>query len=265
MDPPAIPTASPPVIPIDDRGLLLGDGLFETVLFMAGEPVLWAAHAARLTRGCQALGLPTPDEGRLLGEARRAVADRRLGRARAAVRLTWTAGSGGRGLIRPDPILPRLAASAAASPRPEGPATVVVASIRRNARSPISRLKTLSYLDNVLARREAEAAGADEALMLNTAGHVACASAANLFWIVDGRLYTPSLSCGVLDGVLRAEVMRSAPVLEVRATFDGLMQAEAAFLTNSLIGVRPIKVMAGRFLKEHPIMDTVRESLVGLF
>ena len=255
----------PPVIPIDDRGFLLGDGLFETVLFNAGEPVLWDAHVARLGRGCQTLGLPLPDAVKLLSEARRAVADRRLGRARAAVRLTWSAGSGGRGLLRPEPIHPRLTVSAAASARPDGPAKLIVSTVRRNARSPISRLKTLSYLDNVLARREAEAAGADEALMLNTAGHAACASAANLFWIVDGKLYTPSLACGVLDGVMRAQVIRSAPVREVRANFDTLMQAEAAFLTSSLIGVRPIKVLAGRFLKDHRIIDTVTESLAGLF
>ncbi len=255
----------PPVIPIDDRGFLLGDGLFETVLFTAGEPVLWDAHVARLARGCQALGLPLPDAVRLKTEARRAVADRRLGRARAAVRLTWTAGSGGRGLLRPEPVHPRLTVSAAASARPEAAANLIVSTIRRNARSPISRLKTLSYLDNVLARREAEAAGADEALMLNTAGHVACASAANLFWIVDGKLYTPSLGCGVLDGVMRAQVIRAAPVHEVRATFDNMMQAEAAFLTSSLLGVRTIKVLAGRFLKEHPIIQTVKDGLAGLF
>lgn len=254
-----------PVIPIDDRGFLLGDGLFETVLFTAGEPVLWESHVARLTKACETLGLPPPDPAKLLSDARRAVADRRLGRARAAVRLTWSAGSGGRGLLRPSPIHPRLAASASASPRPEEPAKLIVSTIRRNARSPISRLKTLSYLDNVLARREAEAAGADEALMLNTAGHVACASAANLFWIVDGKTYTPSLSCGVLDGVMRAQVIRSAPVHEVRASFDSLMQAEAAFLTSSLIGVRTIKVLAGRFLKDHPIIQTVKDNLVGLY
>ena len=253
-----------PVIPIDDRGVLLGDGLFETVLFVNGEPMLWEAHLARLARACLTLGLPLPDAGRLQSEARRVVAERRLGRARAAVRLTWTAGSGGRGLQRPEPVHPRLTASAAASPRIESPAAVIVSTIRRNARSPISRLKTLSYLDNVLARREAEAAGADEALMLNTAGHVACASAANLFWIVDGKIYTPSLGCGVLDGIMRAQVIRAAPVREVRATFDGLMQAEAAFLTNSLIGVRPIKVLAGRFMRDHAMIQTVKDNLAGL-
>jgi len=255
----------PAVIPIDDRGFLLGDGLFETVLFKAGRPVLWEAHMARLTRGCLAIGLPPPDARRLEAEARRAVADRRLGSARAAVRLTWTAGSGGRGLGRPEPPTPRLVASAAASPRPDGPATVVVSKIRRNARSPSARLKSLGYLDNVLARREAEAAGADEALMLNTAGHAASAAAANLFWITDGRLHTPSLACGVLDGIMRAQVMAAAPVEEVRASLDTLLQAEAAFLTNSLIGIRTIRLLAGRFLQPHPIIGQLNADLEALF
>jgi branched-chain amino acid aminotransferase/4-amino-4-deoxychorismate lyase len=253
------------VIPIDDRGFLLGDGLFETVLFKAGQPVLWEAHMARLARGCQAIGLPSPDAERLRSEARRAVAERRLGDARAAVRLTWTAGSGGRGLGRPEPLTPRLVASAAASARPDTSATVVVSSIRRNARSPSARLKSLGYLDNVLARREAEAAGADEALLLNTAGHAACASAANLFWITEGRLYTPSLSCGVLDGVMRAEVIAAAPVEEVRANLDSVLKAEAAFLTNSLIGIRTVRVLAGRFLQPHPIIDQLGAGLAKLF
>lgn len=252
------------VIPIDDRGFLLGDGLFETVLFKAGKPVLWDAHVERLGRGCAALGLPMPDGRRLRTEADRAIADRRLGSARAAVRLTWTAGSGGRGLGRPEPPSPRLVVSAAASPRPESPAAVVVSTVRRNARSPSARLKTLAYVDNVLARREAEAAGADEALLLNTAGHMACATAANLFWITEGRLYTPSLSCGVLDGIMRAQVLAAAPVEEVRANLDIVLKAEAAFLTNSLIGVRGIKVMAGRFLRPHPMIDALTERLSAL-
>jgi len=253
------------VIPIDDRGFLLGDGLFETVLFQAGEPVLWEAHVERLGRGCAALGLPSPDGRKLRAAADKALADRRLGSARAAVRLTWTAGSGGRGLARPEPPAPRLVAAAAASLRPEDPATVIVATVRRNARSPSARLKTLSYIDNVLARREAQAAGADEALMLNTAGHVACASAANLFWIVGGRLFTSSLGCGVLDGIMRAQVLAHAPVEEVRVGLDVLLGAEAAFLTNSLIGLRTIKVLAGRFMKRHSIIDQLNGSLAGLF
>ena len=122
----------PQVIPIDDRGFLLGDGLFETVLFKAGQPVLWEAHVARLGRGCAALGLPLPDARKLEAEARRALAGRRLGSARAAVRLTWTAGSGGRGLARPQPPTPRLVVSAASGGRglgrPEPPTPRLIVS-----------------------------------------------------------------------------------------------------------------------------------------
>ncbi|HEY4030116.1 MAG TPA: aminotransferase class IV [Caulobacteraceae bacterium] len=255
----------PAQIPIDDRGFLLGDGLFETVLFKTGRPVLWEAHVARLLRGCAAIGLPAPDAGRLRTEADQAVAGQGLGGARAAVRLTWTAGSGGRGLGRPEPLLPRLTASAAENARPQTPATVAVSAIRRNEHSPSARLKSLGYLDNVLARREAEAAGADEALLLDTAGHLACAAAANLFWIADGRLHTPSLACGVLDGIMRAQVIAAAPVEEVRADLAALQRAEAAFLTNSLIGIRPIAALDGRGLAPHPVIDQLIARLAELF
>jgi branched-chain amino acid aminotransferase/4-amino-4-deoxychorismate lyase len=253
------------LIPIDDRGLLLGDGLFETVLFKAGEPVLWDAHLARLNRGCAAIGLPLPDPALLEAEARGALVQGKLDDARAAVRLTWTAGSGGRGLGRPEPLDPRLVVTAAPSARPEAPASVIVSNIRRNDRSPTSRLKSLNYLDNVLARREAVSEGADEALLLGTTGLVACATSANLFWIAGGRLYTPSLDCGVLAGIMRAEVIASHPAEEVRAGLDVVLAAEAAFLTSSLIGIRRIGVVAGRGLGSHPLIDRLSTALAALF
>lgn len=246
-----------PAVPTDDRGLLLGDGLFETVLFKAGEAVLWTEHMARLARGCAVLGLPPPDPGALLEQARRAAA----GLDRAAVRLTWTAGSGGRGLARPETLAPRLLVTAAASPRPPGPAALVTSTVRRNAGSPTGRLKTLSYLDSVLARREAAAAGADEALMLDTDGRVASASAANLFWIAGGRLFTPSLDGAVLGGIMRAQVLAAAEVQEVSAGPEALAGAEALFLTSSLIGVRPVSSLDGRAFPAHPLSGGLQARL----
>ncbi|MDB5458699.1 MAG: aminotransferase class, partial [Caulobacteraceae bacterium] len=192
-----------------------------------------------------------------------------LGAARAAVRLTWTAGSGGRGLARPQSLEPRLIVSAAASPRPATPATAIVCGVRRNAGSPASRLKTLSYLDNVLARREALARGADEALMLDGQGRLACASAANLFWIAGERLFTPALSCGVLDGVIRAEVMaaaarRGVAVEEVEAPASALDGAQALFLTSSLIGVRRVARLDGTDRGGHPLLEALGGDLAEL-
>jgi branched-chain amino acid aminotransferase/4-amino-4-deoxychorismate lyase len=241
-------------IPTDDRGLLLGDGLFETILFKAGRPVLWDAHLRRLAGACAVMGLAEPDRERLAEAAAMALAASGLDRARAAVRLSWTAGAGGRGLERPPKPEPRLIAAAAASSRPESAAVLALSAIRRNESSPASRLKTLSYLDNVLARRDARAAGADEALMLNSRGELAGCAAANLFWLADSRLFTPALECGVLDGIMRAQVMAVAPALgletvEIRAGVRALDGADAVFITNSLIGLRQAMRLDGRDLR----------------
>jgi branched-subunit amino acid aminotransferase/4-amino-4-deoxychorismate lyase len=181
---------------------------------------------------------------------------------RAAVRVTLTAGSGGRGLDRPTELAPRLFATAAASTRPATPAVLIVAQTRRNQASPASRLKTLAYLDNVFARREATAAAADEAVMLNTLGELACAAAANLFWLKDGVLLTPASETGCLDGLMARRVIGAATSLgiEVRHVREGaeaLADADAMFLTNSLIGVRPA-YMAGQ---AQPALDAVVERL----
>lgn len=232
-------------VEVSDRGLLLGDGLFETLLWRDGGLVLFEAHARRMRAGCAALGLPAPAAEDLSRAVEAAVREAGLAAARAAVRLTWTAGSGGRGLDRPDEMQPRLIAAAALAPPRRGAMTLATSAVRRNEGSPASRLKTLAYLDNVLARAEAKAIGADEALMLNNRGELACAAAANLFWVKDGALFTPALDCGVLPGVTRGQVILAArrlgiDVKEVAAGLAALSGAEAAFVTNSLIGLAAV-------------------------
>jgi branched-subunit amino acid aminotransferase/4-amino-4-deoxychorismate lyase len=254
------------VIPPDDRGFTLGDGLFETVLARSGEPVRLDAHLDRLTAGCGSLGLPAPDRAEAERLMRQALVDAGLEATRAAVRLTLTAGSGGRGLDRPAELQPRLAATAAAAPRPTTPARLITAAVRRNDQSPAARLKTLSYLDNVLARAEARAAGADEALMLNTRGELACAAAANLFWIGGGKLFTPALSCGVLAGTARARVLTIAAGLgvavgEARAGPEALQAADAVFITNALVGLRPAAELDGRKFAPHGLVEQLFRAL----
>jgi branched-chain amino acid aminotransferase/4-amino-4-deoxychorismate lyase len=253
-------------VPIDDRGFLLGDGLFETLLWRAGELVQFEAHAERLIAGCAALSLPAPEREALHAAAVAAVKAAGLDAGRAAVRLTWSAGSGGRGLDRPDPVRPVLYAAAAPSPPPAGPAALATAEVRRNDGSPTSRLKTLNYLDNVLARRQARAAGADEALMLNAQGEVACAAVANVFWFEGERLVTPALECGVLAGVVRAQTLRAAAALgleavEARAPRERLDAAAGVFLTNSLIGLRPVSSLDGRAVAPHPALDALARAV----
>jgi branched-chain amino acid aminotransferase/4-amino-4-deoxychorismate lyase len=251
--------------PLTDRGLLLGDGLFETMLWTGDDLPHLEAHLARMAAGCEALGLPAFDPAEARARCLAAPDVAGLGQVRAAVRLTLTAGSGGRGLDRPEAPLPRLAASAAAAPAVTTPVDLVLAKTRRNEGSPAARLKTLSYLDNVLARAEARAAGADEAVMRNNHGDLTCAAAANLFWVADGRLFTPALHCGVLEGLARGRVIAAARALdvevhEVATGAAALDEAEAVFLTNSLIGVRPVRRFEGETFGPHALVERLIEA-----
>ena len=228
-------------IPIDDRGFTLGVGLFETILAEQGRFAFWQAHLDRLARGCRRLGLPLPDPAACATAAAVALARDAPGAARASLRLTWTGGSGARGLAGPAHPAPRLIATAAPLAPPPLQLSLAIVVIRRNAAAVTSRFKTLSYLDNVVAREEAAALGADEALMLNTDGDLCCGAAANLFWFEGRDLCTPALECGVLDGIMRAEVIRRArvngvAVREVAAKPDALARGDGAFVTSSLIG-----------------------------
>lgn len=179
------------------------------------------------------------------------------------MRLTLTAGSGGRGLDRPARPAIRLFATATPYQKPHGPLALTTVTIRRNEGSPASRLKTLAYLDQVLARREA---GTGEALMLNNRGEVACAAAANIFWLDGGVLFTPALACGVLDGIMRGQALAAAraqglPVEEVAAPRSALDSAQAVLLTNSLIGLRRVESLDGTALGDAPQISGLAEAL----
>ena len=248
----------------EDRGFTLGHGLFETVLWSNGAPEHWDAHVQRLERGCRSLGLPLPDRAALRMAAEVTIEAQGSPR-RASVRINWSAGAGDRGLDPPSTVRPVLTAIASLLGPAPGPARLATAQVRRNDRSPTSRLKSLSYLDNVLARAEARAVGADEALMLNTAGKVACAAAANVFWLRHNEVFTPDLACGVLDGVIRREVIAACHSLglamnEVFAN-PGRLAGAPMFITNSLIGVRPVASLDGQDLPSSPLVAAIARQV----
>jgi branched-chain amino acid aminotransferase/4-amino-4-deoxychorismate lyase len=236
-------------IGIDDRGFLLGDGVFDTFAIRDGAPKDFAAHMARLRAAAAAFGIPVPFAD---GEAEQAASDlaARNGVVRGAGRLTISRGPGPRGLLPPDPAQPFvLLAVAPAAPAP-APVRMLLSDVARSSAALSSRHKTLSYIDNVEARRRAALAGCGEALMLNERGEIACASAANIFWIADGALRTPSLDCGVLAGITRANLLRAAPDLglaveEGRYGLAALDAARAVFLANSVLGIAPVAALTG--------------------
>jgi branched-chain amino acid aminotransferase len=235
--------------PVDptDRGLTLGDGLFETMAVFNGKAIWLEDHLARLTASAATLGIAT-DHRRIEG-AVKDVLDK-SGEAHGVLRLTLTRGPGVRGLVahgaKPS-LLVTLAPWAKATLF--APVRLVTSSIRRNETSPASRLKTLSYIDNILAAREASAKGGDDALFLNLAGDTASTTIANLFIVKGGRLATPLVEAGVLPGITRKRLLAAARGEQRRIRPAELGEADAVFLTNSLRLMRPVHSLDGMPLR----------------
>jgi branched-chain amino acid aminotransferase len=129
----------------------------------------------------------------------------------------------------------------------------VVSSIRQNSQSPLSRLKSANYLNNLLARREAKAAGGDEALLLNERGSLCEGSTSNVFLVKGNSLVTPSQESGCLPGITRQAVIEIAAglgisIVQREVQLEELMQADEAFVTNSLLELMPLREVDGRSL-----------------
>lgn len=227
-----------------DRGFLLGDGLFETMRARAGAVLRLEAHLARLRAGAEVLRLSLPCSDETLANALDASL-RANAMEDAVLRLTVTRGAGGRGLPPPSGIRPTVLIAASPLPAQAAPVRAVIArAVRRNAYSPLARIKSLNRLDDMLARMEAVERGADDALLLNTDRRIVEATASNLFLVLDGALVTPPVSDGALPGTVREELLRHGAE-ERPLSPDDLNRAEEAFLTNAL-GVRSLVAVEGR-------------------
>lgn len=246
-------------------GVLYGYGLFETMRAHGGRPAQVDAHYARLLDGARALGLHVPFDAEALRHAIDALLARNgLMRGDAAVRLTLE----GSPPADDDTAAPArwFVSARALTEYPEEfyerGASALVSDVRRNETSPLSRLKTLNYLDNLLARRAARAHGADEAILLNTRGMVAEGSATNVFIVRGRQLWTPPVDAGALPGIARATVLELAPSLglhPIEAAFGvaDLWSADEAFLTNSLLEVVRLAQVDGK------AVGTVRQSALA--
>ncbi|CCG41411.1 aminotransferase class IV [Magnetospirillum molischianum] len=227
-----------------DRGFTLGDGLFETIRIVKGHPRHLGQHLDRLVQGCRVLRMPLPYDADTIGQG---IVDllAALGLTEATLRLTLTRGPAPRGLLPPAQPTPTLLMSAAAAAPPAGPTRLIVATVtRRNEHSPLSRLKSLNYLDNILARQEAADRGADDALLLNGQGRVTDTTIATLFARIDGQVVTPPVAEGVLPGIGRSLVLAAGIGSEREIPLDDLRRAKAIVLVNSL-GVRPVIALDG--------------------
>jgi branched-chain amino acid aminotransferase len=234
-----------------DHALLTGDGVFETLKWYGGRGVFaLRRHLERLERSAHGLGLAVPDRSTL----ERAVvetAEANLDGDDGRVRVTLTGGPAPLGSDRGEARPTLIVAAAPTTPWP-GTCDVAVCPWPRNERGATAGLKTVSYAENVVALAWAKERGAGEAIFANTLGHLCEGTGTNVFLVVDGRLVTPPLSSGCLEGVTRDLVIECTGASEEDIPASALADAEEAFLTSPPREVPPIAHVDGRALTAAP-------------
>jgi len=254
-----------------DYGFLYGYGLFETMRAYSGRVFRLEEHLRRLRWSAELLGISTP----LIEDLASAVYDtleaNRLANAR--VRMTLSAG---RGEPIPD-ISSCKEATLLVTAREYTPHSdeiyqagykAIISTTRRNSASPVSSLKSLSYIENMLARREAVSAGADEAILLNEHDSVSEGSTSNIFLVSGGNLSTPAPESGLLPGITRGVVLELAAQAGIQATEHpvttaDLMGAEEVFCTNSVIEIMAVTAVQHQQIgtgKQGPVTEQLHSA-----
>jgi branched-chain amino acid aminotransferase len=237
-------------VSVFDHGLVVGDGVFETIKVAAGVPFAMTRHLQRLRRSALGLGLPEPDLEHIRDGAMAVVAGSGAPPL-ARMRITYTGGKSPLGSERGNSPATSIVAMAE-QPFPAAAVDVVTVPWPRNERGALSGLKTTSYGENVRALAYAAERGGSEAIFPNTVGQLCEGTGSNVFVVKGGRLLTPPLASGCLAGVTRALVIEWADAVEEDLPLDALATADEAFLSGTTRDVQPIRNVDGSPLPAAP-------------
>ena len=252
-------------LPVTDRGLHYGDGLFETIAVKQGRMQLWQLHMQRLFKGCQRLGIPSPDEVLLRQEAEQVCA----GSECAVLKIIITRGSGGRGYRPPESCEPTRILIR--YPWPEHADNNEAIRIRLcqatlGSNPALAGIKHLNRLEQVIARNEWKDGAIAEGVMCDTRGTVIEGTMSNLFGVRAGRLITPDLSqCGI-EGVMRGQIITMSQHLRIPCEImsfgrDALEAMDEVFICNSVLGIRPVAQFEQVAYGDNPITRQLQNAL----
>jgi 4-amino-4-deoxychorismate lyase len=257
------PTA---VLPLPDRGVDFGDGLFETILLHNARPVFLDLHLARLSLGLQTLALPDCLAA-VQQQIQQACSAIDTGWRWAALRLSVLRSPGPRGYAPAQGLAPRILINVTALERDcatlSAPASLNVAGMRLSTQPALARIKHLNRLEQIVAATQAQAEHVDECLMLDQMDHLVSVIAGNLFLVTQGEVLTPVLDhCGVAGTRRSLIIDRWAPsiglkVRETRLTLADLPHAQEVFYSNSLLTVRPIARVGDRSWRDHSVCEAL--------
>ena len=256
------------LVPVNDRGFMYGDGLFETMRVCGGRPFRMAQHLERMTRGADFLKIKcpfTPKElqnfaGQLIGQNQM---------PEAVLRVTLTRGPGERGYTPQTDSQPTVVMTLHTAPPMdvENPVQwrLITSSYRIPAGDPLSSFKTANKLVHVMARMEAVEKDADEALLINTNGEVAETASGNLFWVYQENICTAPTGRSVLPGIMRAVVLEICRTLGLptnkRIIKPGVLRnADGIFITQSVLGIVPVTTLDGEPVAPSPLVEQISRA-----
>lgn len=232
-------TASEAMIPATDDGLVRGDGIFEVVRVYDGRPFALDEHLLRLARSAQNMRLPADIEA-VRSDAHRLLARAGIGPAHAVLRIILT--RGGRRVLLTEPL-------------PSIGSRVRLATVTYSPPRVLDGVKSLSYGANMLASRLARERGFDEALLVTPHGRVLEAPTASIFWVRDGKVFTPPLSEHILASITRRLVMEHAGGAERLCPLEELLAADEAFLASTVREVQGVAAVEDREFQDGPLTE----------
>jgi len=253
------------MVPVNDRGFMYGDGLFETTRVVNGRPFRLAQHLERMVRGADYLKIPLPFTPKEIQKFTAQLVEANA-MPDAVLRVTLTRGAGERGYSPAAAGKPTMVMSLHPLPKlpEEGPLqwSMITSSYHIPASGAISSFKTTSKILNVFARLEASERGADEALLLNTNGEVAETAGGNIFWVYQNTICTVPTGRGVLPGITRAVVLEICQALGLETNKrvikpQHLRNAEGIFITQSVLGIVPVVAFDGEHVVPSPLVDQI--------
>ena len=248
-----------------DSRIFLGEGLFETIRVHQKRPCYPLLHWQRMHQGALLLGIPFDLSCDMWCEQlAQCIYDAQL--CDGGIKVILSGGQAPRGLDSHGETSSLLVEPFTYSHHQQA-LSLVSAPWQRDANNPIYQIKSVNYLESILARRQALARGADDALFFNLQHHATETTVANLFIIKHNQLYTPKLEHGVLAGITRGRILnlcKTAGIHCEEASLDSstIAEADAIFVTNALQGTRFVKSFDGRFVPiKHPLVSQLRRLL----
>lgn len=237
------------IFEFQDR-IRLGDGVFDTMLVIDGNPIHIDAHLSRLIQNAKTLRIENlPSIADLKNVATQLIESNKSVVGRFALNTLITRGIAERGLLPSKSAAPSIAMRIAKAPNKFPPIHAIISeTIRRNEGSPLSQIKSCNYGDNVLALIEAQDKNANDTILLNNKELATCASAGNIFACIDEKLITPPLSDGVMDGITRKIIIEKFSGIERSINTSDLENSTGIYITNSIRGVMPITSLNGKTL-----------------